>query len=89
MTCRTCSEKLLRRRRMRVLLLIPIKLYQWLISPLLGNNCRHIPSCSEYTFEAIQEHGAIRGIGLGAKRISKCHPWAEATFDPVPKKLSH
>ncbi len=74
---------------MRALLLIPIKLYQWLISPLLGNNCRHIPSCSEYTSEAIQEHGAIRGIGLGVKRISKCHPWSEATFDPVPKKLSH
>jgi len=74
---------------MRALLLIPIKLYQWLISPLLGNNCRHIPSCSEYTSEAIQEHGAIRGVGLGVKRISKCHPWSEATFDPVPKKLSH
>jgi putative membrane protein insertion efficiency factor len=74
---------------MRVLFLIPVKLYQWLISPLLGNNCRHIPSCSEYTFEAIQEHGAIKGIGLGVKRICKCHPWAEAKFDPVPKKLSH
>ena len=72
---------------MRYILLILIKGYQWLISPLLGNNCRHIPSCSEYTSEAIKSHGAVRGIGLGAKRISKCHPWSEAKFDPVPKKL--
>jgi len=74
---------------MRALFLIPIRLYQWLISPLLGNNCRHIPSCSEYTIEAIQEHGAIKGIGLGTRRISQCHPWTEATFDPVPKKPSN
>jgi len=72
---------------MRYILLIFIKAYQWLISPLLGNNCRHIPSCSEYTFEAIKSHGAVRGIGLGAKRISKCHPWSEAKFAPEPKKL--
>jgi len=74
---------------MRYILLIFIKLYQWLVSPLLGNNCRHIPSCSDYTSEAIKSHGAIRGIGLGAKRISKCHPWSEAKFDPVPKKLTN
>lgn len=74
---------------MRAFFLIPIRLYQWLISPLLGNNCRHIPSCSEYTIEAIHEHGAIKGVGMGARRISKCHPWTEASFDPVPKKLSN
>ena len=74
---------------MRYILLLFIKIYQLLISPLLGNNCRHIPSCSEYTFEAIKSHGAVRGIGLGTKRISKCHPWSEAKFDPVPKKLSN
>ena len=74
---------------MRYILLIFIKLYQWLVSPLLGNNCRHIPSCSDYTSEAIKSHGAIRGIGLGAKRISKCHPWSEAKFDPVPNKLTN
>jgi len=72
---------------MRYILLVFIKGYQWLISPLLGNNCRHIPNCSEYTYEAIKSHGAVRGIGLGAKRISKCHPWSEAKFDPVPKKI--
>ena len=72
---------------MKYILLILIKGYQRLISPLLGNNCRHIPSCSEYTLEAIKSHGTVRGIGLGAKRISKCPPWSEAKFDPVPKKL--
>jgi hypothetical protein len=74
---------------MRYILLFFIKGYQWLVSPLLGNNCRHIPSCSDYTSEAIKSHGVVRGIGLGAKRISKCHPWSEAQFDPVPKKLSN
>ena len=74
---------------MRYILLIFIKLYQWLVSPLLGNNCRHIPSCSDYTSEAIKSHGVVRGIGLGAKRIGKCHPWSEAKFDPVPKKLTN
>ena len=74
---------------MKYILLLLIKGYQRLISPLLGNNCRHIPSCSEYTLEAIKSHGTVRGIGLGAKRISKCHPWSEAKFDPVPKKLTN
>ena len=72
---------------MKYILLPLIKLYQWLISPLLGNNCRHIPSCSEYTLETIKKNGAIKGVALGAKRISKCHPWTEAKFDPVPKKI--
>ena len=74
---------------MRAIFLIPIKLYQWFVSPLIGKNCRHIPSCSEYTFEAIKEHGAFNGIVLGAKRICSCHPWTEAKFDPVPKNTSH
>ena len=59
---------------MKYLLLPLIKIY------------RHIPTCSEYTFDAIKYHGAIKGVALGAKRISKCHPWSEASFDPVPKK---
>ena len=52
---------------MKYILLPLIKLYQWLISPLLGNNCRHIPTCSEYTFDAIKHHGVIKGSTLGAK----------------------
>jgi putative membrane protein insertion efficiency factor len=66
--------------------ILPIKVYQWLISPLLGQNCRHEPTCSNYAIEAIREWGVIRGIWLGIKRISKCHPWGTFGYDPVPLK---
>ncbi|MFT5969600.1 MAG: putative membrane protein insertion efficiency factor [Flavobacteriales bacterium] len=65
---------------------LPVKLYQWLISPMLGNNCRHIPTCSEYTIEAMHEWGILKGILMGMRRISKCHPWGTHGLDPVPKK---
>ena len=68
------------------LAILPIKIYQWLISPLLGQNCRHEPTCSQYTIEAIQEWGAIKGTWLGVKRLSKCNPWGTFGYDPVPKK---
>ncbi len=71
---------------MRYLLLIPIKFYQLFISPLLRSNCRFQPTCSQYAFDAIKEHGVFKGIKLSAKRISKCHPWHDGGFDPVPKK---
>tara|TARA_B100001079_G_C16395731_1_gene508974 strand:+ start:876 stop:1091 length:216 start_codon:yes stop_codon:yes gene_type:complete len=70
----------------RYLLLIPIKFYQLFISPLLRSNCRFQPTCSQYAFDAIKEHGVFKGIKLSAKRISKCHPWHDGGFDPVPKK---
>jgi len=63
-----------------------IRIYQWTISPLLGQNCRHSPTCSRYTYEAIEVHGIIKGIWLGLKRISKCHPWGTSGYDPVPPK---
>jgi len=65
---------------------LPIKLYQWFISPYLPNSCRHIPTCSAYTVEAIQVHGIFKGLWLGVKRLSKCHPWGTHGFDPVPPK---
>lgn len=70
----------------RLIFILPIKFYQFLISPIIGKNCRHIPSCSEYTTDAIKEYGILKGIFLGLKRICRCHPWAEAKFDPVTKK---
>src|SRR5882762_3669486 len=68
------------------LFIFPIRLYQASISPLLGAHCRHIPSCSQYTIEAIQEWGVVKGIWLGSKRIARCHPWGTSGFDPVPAK---
>lgn len=58
--------------------------YRATISPLYGDVCKYYPSCSRYTLTAIQEHGAIRGIWLGAKRLVRCHPWAKGGIDDVP-----
>lgn len=69
---------------MKKLFIFPIRIYQSTISPLLGRNCRHEPTCSEYTAQAISEWGVIKGVGLGIKRISKCHPWGTSGYDPVP-----
>jgi putative membrane protein insertion efficiency factor len=71
---------------MKKVLLLLIKLYKKTLSPLLGNHCRFFPSCSEYTYGAIETHGAGRGIYLGAKRIFKCHPFHGGGYDPVPEK---
>lgn len=69
---------------MKYILMGIIKLYQLFISPLLGANCRFIPTCSQYAMEALQKYGALKGSLLALKRISKCHPWHEGGYDPVP-----
>jgi len=61
-----------------------IRGYKKLLSPLLGNHCRFFPSCSDYTYLAIEKHGLFRGIGMGAKRLTKCHPLHPGGVDPVP-----
>ena len=66
------------------LLIIPIKLYQILLSPLIGPSCRFTPTCSNYAIEAINKHGPFKGFWLAIKRISKCHPWGDSGHDPVP-----
>ncbi len=63
-----------------------LRTYQKILSPLLGPRCRFYPSCSQYTLEAIQEWGLAKGILLGARRLSRCHPLNEGGYDPVPKK---
>lgn len=73
---------------LKFILIIPVRLYQLVISPLTPMSCRHMPSCSEYTAQAIKEYG-LAGIWMGIKRISKCHPWGTHGFDPVPKKQQH
>ena len=67
-----------------IVLIIPIKLYQVLISPLLGSSCRYSPTCSQYSIEAINKHGPFKGSWLAVKRISSCHPWGGSGHDPVP-----
>ncbi|MDT0679614.1 membrane protein insertion efficiency factor YidD [Staphylococcus chromogenes] len=71
---------------MKRLSIAPIRFYQKFISPLTPPSCRFYPTCSNYTIEAIQVHGAIKGTWLGIKRISKCHPLHKGGFDPVPLK---
>jgi len=68
----------------RSLLLSMIRFYQHYISPLTPPACRYTPTCSQYTFEAIQKYGAIKGCWLGLKRICRCHPWGGSGYDPVP-----
>ena len=64
--------------------ILPIRLYQWTLSPLLPRACRFTPSCSEYAAEAVLEHGLLRGLALAGRRLTRCHPWGGHGFDPVP-----
>ena len=73
---------------MKHLLIFILKGYKYLISPLLGNRCRFYPSCSEYMMTAILRFGSIRGVKLGLKRLSKCHPGSEGGVDYVPKECA-
>ncbi len=79
---------------MKKILVFVIKLYQYLISPLLGNRCRFLPTCSSYFIEALETHGLIKGCYLGTRRILKCHPFKKLgassgiDFVPIPKNTS-
>ncbi len=70
---------------MKKIFILLIRFYQKFISPLFPAKCRYYPTCSQYTLEAIQEYGAIKGTYLGIKRILRCHPFHEGGYDPVPK----
>jgi len=66
------------------LLVIPIKVYQYAISPMLGASCRYTPTCSSYSIEALKKHGPFKGSYLAIKRILSCNPWGGHGHDPVP-----
>lgn len=61
-----------------------IKIYQKIISPIIGPKCRFTPTCSNYALEALKKHGVFKGTWLAVKRIAKCHPWGGNGYDPVP-----
>ena len=62
----------------------PVHLYRWTLSPFLGRQCRHFPTCSAYALEAIETHGIARGYLLALKRVGRCHPLGGSGYDPVP-----
>ena len=66
-----------------------IKIYRYLISPWFGHSCRYLPTCSEYSIDALKEFGFIKGIYLSSKRILSCHPWSKGGLDPVNKYKGH
>ncbi len=67
-----------------LLFLIPVKFYQYCISPLKPPTCRYTPTCSQYAVEAIKKYGPLKGIWLAIKRLLRCHPWGGSGYDPVP-----
>lgn len=68
----------------RRVLQLPIRFYRRFVSPIKPPTCRFRPTCSQYALEALEKHGALRGLWLGARRILRCHPFTPAGFDPVP-----
>jgi putative membrane protein insertion efficiency factor len=66
------------------IMIIPIKIYQWTLSPLIGRQCRYYPTCSNYAIEAIRKHGPFKGFWLAFKRIISCIPGGGSGYDPVP-----
>lgn len=63
--------------------------YRYFVSPLLGTNCRFLPSCSDYAQEALARHGALKGSWLTVRRLARCHPFGGSGLDPVPEPRSH
>ncbi len=78
------------RAALLALLLVPLYFYRWVISPLLPHVCRFTPSCSVYALDALKTHGPWKGLGLAARRLSRCHPitmlGGSSGFDPVPPR---
>ena len=70
--------------KMKTVLLALIRFYQLTLSALIGRRCRYLPTCSDYTSDAIVKHGVKHGLVLGFARACRCHPWGQSGFDPVP-----
>lgn len=74
---------------MKHVLILLLKAYRLVISPLYGDVCRYWPTCSAYALRAVEHHGAIRGSWLTVRRLLRCHPWARGGYDPVPGTPEH
>ncbi len=70
----------------RKIVIVFLRIYRYLISPMLGQHCRFVPSCSEYAQIAVERYGALKGGWLTIKRLLRCHPFNKGGFDPVPEK---
>ena len=68
---------------LRKVVVAPIRLYQLLLSPMLGERCKYYPSCSEYAVQAVTRYGILRGLVLAGWRLLRCNPWSRGGFDPV------
>ncbi len=69
--------------------LLPVQFYRYVISPLTPASCRHVPTCSEYSIDAVKRYGLFQGGIMAAERISRCHPWGTSGYDPVPLFVFH
>ena len=72
------------KRLIVAILILPVRFYQLAISPMLPPSCRYVPTCSQYTIEALRQDGPVKGLWLAVKRILRCHPWGGSGYDPVP-----
>ena len=70
---------------MRALIIAILRIYKRWISPLLPSACRYRPTCSEYMMDAVEEHGVLRGVWMGLRRLARCHPFHDGGYDPVPR----
>ena len=71
---------------LRRIAVLPIRAYQLLLSPMVGQRCKYYPSCSEYAAQAIQRYGILRGLVLAGWRLLRCNPWSRGGFDPVEEQ---
>ncbi len=73
-------------KALRGLAILPIRAYQVLLSPMIGDRCKYYPSCSEYAAQAINRYGILRGLVLAGWRLLRCNPWSRGGFDPVEEQ---
>lgn len=74
---------------MKTLLILFLRAYRAVISPVYGQVCRYYPSCSAYALESVEVHGALRGAWLALRRLSRCHPWTSGGVDEVPSRSDY